>query len=170
MSSNRGSSLIETLLYSAILIVLSVAAINTLLAMTSVFSQARALRQVGLNAETSLERLTREARLASGINEASSVFSATSSRLVLDTVRSSTDPTQVLKQFYVSGGRLALQENSDPAEFLTSNKVVVGSFWVDEITALNSEAVKIILELETAPGRNQASQTFYQSVILRGSY
>src|SRR3989344_7254095 len=170
MRYNRGASLIETLIYSAILAVLSVLAINTVLAMLSAFSQARALKQAGLSAETSLERLTREVRLASSIDEGASFFTASSSRLVLNTVKSAADPTPVSRQFFVSGSRMAVQEGSDPVEFLTSNKILISSFWAAKITTPNSQAVKVVLALETVPGKHQARQTFYQHVILRGRY
>lgn len=161
--------MLEAVIYVAILALLSALVINTILVMFSAYAQGRLERRLVLDAETALERISREIRLASGVN-ASSALGTDSSRLALNTVRSATDPTAAVKEFYISSGRLVIQQDSGPLEFLTSDKSAVTIFNLVKVTAAHSEAVKIVFTLEAESGRKQVSQTFYNTVVLRGSY
>lgn len=167
---HKGFSLIETVIYVAILAVLSVLVVNTILIMFSAFTKASILRRVTLDGETAFERITREIRLASSINDGSSILNVNPSRLALNTVRSATDSTSVTKQFYVSSGRLVLQEDSNPIEYLISPRATTTSFIVSKITTTHSQVAKISLTLEVGKGSNQVSRSFFNTVILRGSY
>lgn len=166
----KGLTLIEVVIYVAILAVLSVLVINTILLMFSAFTKARVVREISSDGEVALERIVREVRLATSINSGLSTFGTDSSHLALNTVRSPMDSTSVVKEIYVSGGRLVLQEDSGPLEYLTSPNSVIVSFLVFSILTNRSEAVKITLTLERERGSEQFSRSFFNTIILRGSY
>ena len=86
--STRGFSLIETLIYVAILAFVTLGIINTLLLMGKSWVAINASRNVTVSAESALEILTREIRGALSVDQASSIFSGTgtSSVLVLNTL------------------------------------------------------------------------------------
>src|SRR3989344_6517536 len=153
----RGFTLIETIVYAAILAVLSVAVIATILSMTSAFAKAKILRRLTLDAETVLERVSRDARSASAVDDAASVLNASSSRLSLDTGNN----------FYISGGRVAFQQNGGVVDYLTSPTSSTTSFFVTKITTARSEAVKIQLTLSAGSGEGQITRSFFSTVILR---
>ncbi len=167
--NQKGMGLIEGVIYIAILAVILVLVINTVLAMFSAYSQAKVLRRLSLDAENGLERMTREIRMAGNV-DASSQLSSDSSRLVLNTVRDASDPTAVVKEFYLSGNRLVIKTDSGPEEFLTSDKTAVDLFRIEKITANHSEGLKISFSLTASSGKNSASRAFYASAVLRGSY
>lgn len=160
----------EVVVYVALLAVLSVLVMNALFSMTSVFVKAKTLRRLTLDGETAIERITREARLASAVDDAASALATNFSRLSLDTVRSSTDPTPANKDFYVSQGRVLFQQDGGAPDFLTSPVASTTALRMTKITTARSEAVKIELTLEAGSGANQIIRSFYNTVILRGSY
>lgn len=169
-SKNSGISLIEVVVYVAILAVISVLVVNTILIMFSAFAKAKALRRVILDGETALERITRETRLASSVDDTLSSLGVDPSHLVLNTVRSSTNSTPVNKEIYISEGRIVLKEGTDPAEFLTSPSTTVSSFVVSKIDTTNSQAIKINLTIGIGTSSGQLSRSLYNTTILRGTY
>ena len=160
----------EVIVYTALLTVISVYAITAILGMVTAFAKAKTLHRLTLDGETALERISREARLASAVDDASSVLGANLSRLSLDTAKSATDPTPSDKDFAVSAGRVALQEDAGPVQYLTSPTASTTAFVVTKITTPRSQAVKIVLTLEAGSGQNLISRSFYDTIILRQSY
>ena len=165
-----GYTLIETLIYAAILASLSIFVANTIILAFASFNKARLDRRVVIDAETVLERIARESRTASSVDEAQSILGLNPSKLVLNSVVSPEDGTAITRQFFVSGGRLAFQEGSGEARFLTSPGSSVSSFVVSKSDTLRSQAVKVSLTLEAESGRNQTVRSFYVSAVLRGGY
>lgn len=172
MIKNRrhlGYSLIETVVYTAILAALSVFVANTLLASFGALKAARANRRVVLSSETALERITREGRLASSVDENQSTLNQNPSTLVLNSVVSAGDSTPSSKSFFVSGGRLAFQQDGGEIKFITSPNADVSSFVVTKIDSLHSQLVKINLSINSS-GRSPVDRSFYASAVLRGGY
>ncbi|QQG45985.1 MAG: prepilin-type N-terminal cleavage/methylation domain-containing protein [Candidatus Niyogibacteria bacterium] len=170
MNKKSGVSLIETVIYVAILAVLIVFTVNTILTMSSVYARARLIRRVAFDSETALERVTREIRLASSVDDGASSFDVNPSRVVLNTIKSFEDPTPEIKEFYLSGSRLAFREGAGAEKFLTSDDTDVSSFVVNKIQTQHSQALKITLIIEASGGKNQISRNFYQTAILKGGY
>lgn len=166
----KGYTLIEIVIYVAILAALSALVINTIIIMFSAFAKARLSQRIAIDGETALERLTRETRLASSVNDGQSVLDINLSVLALNSVKSAIDPAPVLKRFFVSDNRLVLQENSDPPVYLTSPKSAVSQFLISKIATAKSEAIKISLTVEAKSGSAESGRSFYNTVILRGSY
>jgi type II secretory pathway pseudopilin PulG len=166
----RGFSLIEIVIYVAILATLSVLVVSAIVIMFTAFAKAKLSQRTALDGQTALERLTREIRLGLSVNDAESILGTSPSKLVLNSVKSPTDSAPALKQFFVSDNRLVLRENSDPIIFLTSPKSAVSQFLISKISTAESEAVKISLTIEAKRGSAESSRLFYNTVILRGSY
>ena len=169
-NKKSGFSLIEIVIYTAILAALSLFVANTTLLSFNSLNRARLNRKVALSAETALERLTREIKLASSINEAQSVLGTNPSTVVLNTVVSAEDITPASKIFSVSGGQITLQENGGEIKFLTAPGITVSSFTASGIDLLHSKAIKINLVIESGGGSIRTSKTFYASAVLRESY
>ena len=170
MFQKRGFSLIEIVIYVAILATLSVLAINTILTMTSTFSKARIVRRITADADGALERIVREIRLASALNLGASSLGIDPAHIVLSSARSHSDSAATVKDIGVVSGRLRLQEGSDPAVFLTSPQTRVTRFQAFRMATTRSEALKLELTFEAGAGRNLVQRNFYSTAILRGSY
>ena len=165
-----GLTFMEVIVYTALLTVISVYAITVILGMVTAFAKAKTLHRLTLDGETALERISREVRLASAVDDASSVLGTNSSRLSLDTVKSEADSTPANKDFVVSGGRIALQEDAGPIQYLISPGASTTAFLVTKITTPRAQAVKIVLTLQAGSGQNLISRSFYNTIILRQSY
>lgn len=160
----------EIVVYAAIVAALSVFVVQAILGMAGAFTEAKTVRRVTQDGETALERITREVRLASVVDDAASMLGSHPSRLSLDTVRSSSDPTSANKDFYVSGGRIAFQQDGGAVEYLTSPTSSTTKFIVTKIVTPHSQAVRIELTLQAAGRATTTIRSFFNTVVLRGGY
>lgn len=166
-SSPRGFTLIEMVVYAAVLGVLSVLAMNSTLIMTQVYSSLRASRDLNQSATTVLERMTREIRTANAI-DASSVINANPSDLVLNTKDSGGANTTV--EFYVLNGLINIKEGGVAQGTLMTSSTQVDNFVVRTITSTNFKAVKIELTMTATRGTKSKTRNFYNTIVLRDSY
>lgn len=162
-----GVSIIETIIYVSILAVVSVLVVNMLIAMFTTFTHARIKKRLVSEGGGALERIVREIRLASSVSD--SGLEVDLSSVELNTVTSWTDTTSITKEFYVTNSQLFIQEGAIVQE-LTSPDVSITRFRVYKIATTNSEALKVELVLSLGSGSDQISQTFFTTVVLRGSY
>ncbi len=160
MRSEKGFSLIEMLIYTAILVAVLIVVGFGLLMMTRTFGDIRILNKINNSAEIAMERMIREIRLANDI-DASSIFDVHPGQLKLETVDSSGNPITIT--FYLSGGNLMVQEGGSTGESLTSPRVNVERLVFYQIS--NQEISKAIKIEFTINGKN-----FYDTAVLRGSY
>jgi len=167
---NKGISLIEMIVYVAILSAVFVLVINTLLIVTRSYRSIKLVNDLNNSASISLERLTREIKLANSVNTTLSVLNSTSTpgRLVLNTVDEFEAP--LVLDFYVDNGLLKLDKNSASFGVLTRDNVLVTGLIFRHTTASTSEAVKIEMELTGTEGDETKVENFYVSAVLRGSY
>lgn len=169
-SFKKGYSLVEAVIYTAILASLTIFVSNTVLLSFSALKNAKANRRTALSAETALERIIREGRMASSVNDASSVLGSDPAVLVLNSVVSATNNTPSSKSFFISEGRLAFRQDGGEIKFLTAPKISVSSFRVSKIESVHSQAVKINLALKPTDDALANERNFYLSAVLRGGY
>lgn len=162
-----GFTLIEMVVYAAVLGVLSVVAINATLTMTQAYASLRASRDLNVSATTVLERMAREIRDASAI-DATSVLGVNPSDLVLNTKDASGAATTI--EFYVQNGLINVKEGGVAQGSLMTSSTQVGNFVVRTMSGTNSKAVKIDLTMTAMRGTKSKTRNFYDTVVLRGSY
>lgn len=165
----RGTSIIELIIYGAILAFLSVFAMNAFLVISSALAEVRLRRQVNANAELIMERLLREIRFGKS-TEASSVFGAHPSRLSFITFAGPADDTEISGDFRVSEMNLLLQKGSGNALQLNTDDVGITNFVLRQVAAGNAAAIKIELTLEASTTRKIVNKKFYGTAVMRGSY
>lgn len=165
----KGTTIIELIIYGAILAFLSVFAVNTFLVISSAFAEVRLRRQVNANAELIMNRLMREIRFGKLVY-ASSTLGVSPSRLSFITFTSPADDTEVIGDFRALGTNLLLQKGGENAVQLNTNDVGVVNFVLHHIASPGSVAVKIELTLEASTTRNAVSKKFYGTAVMRGSY
>lgn len=155
MKKTTGFTLIETIIYAAILaIILEISAISFLILSRS-FLNIRLVSRINAAAETAIERMAREIRQANDFDQ-----SASPGVLKLKTVNSSGAPTIIT--FFLDGVRLMIQEGSSTPENLTSFEIETSRLVFYQINTLKSKAIKTEIEM--------AGKKFYETIVLRGSY
>src|SRR3989344_4335098 len=103
--SPGGYSLIETLIYIFILVIIIMAVIGLVIAMIRAIDTFRVEREINHGAQVALERIVREIRSADSIDLAGSVFNTNPGQLKLVKVGTNYN-------FSVSNNSLILVENS----------------------------------------------------------
>lgn len=165
----HGSSLLETLIYAAILGLVSVFATGSILAMMKSYASVKMSRDLNSSASTAMERMANEIRLANSIDDAGSVFGASHGKLKLNT----TDDLGVIVaiEFFLSGTGVFVKEGAGVPEALTASSTEIISLVFNKITSSTiSKAVKIDLTARAKGSRMEKTEKFYNTAILRGSY
>src|SRR3989339_1537779 len=165
----RGSSLLETLIYAAILGMVAVFAVSSILAMMKSYSSVKMSRDLNFSASVAMERMANEIRLANGIDDAGSVLAASPGKLKLDTTDSFGSPVTI--EFFLSGTGIFVKEGSGAPEALTASSTEITSLIFNKITSSAiSKAVKMNLTAKAKGSRMERTENFYNTAILRGSY
>ncbi|OHA81860.1 MAG: hypothetical protein A2675_01790 [Candidatus Yonathbacteria bacterium RIFCSPHIGHO2_01_FULL_51_10] len=166
--SRRGFSLIEMVVYIALLAILTVLAVNMTLSMTRAFADLRVSRDLNSSATALFERITRDIRGAYDVDAAGSVLGTNPGELLLNT--KDAGGTNMTVEYFVSSGAVHIKENGLDLGPITSASTQTGSFVVREIIGANSKAVKVEVTLSATRGDITKQRNFYTTVVLRGTY
>jgi type II secretory pathway pseudopilin PulG len=160
MKTRNGFTLIETILYSAIIAVASIYIIGSILILTKIFGDIRLRSSINISARTAMERMIREIRSAESIDTAS-IFGSHPGYLKLNTLDNLGNPTSI--EFFLGGTSLMVKEGTSQPESLTASNINVLNLVFRQISvATTTKAVKIELEISL--------EKFYDTAILRKSY
>ncbi len=158
-----GFSLMEILVYLAILLVVSLIVIGTFLSLKGVFGQARAHHVLAEAGETTLERIVFETERASTVDVAGSTFDTSPGVLALS------NGTET-REFSLSGTQLHVIENGVDMGPLTPATVVVDSLVFSHYVNTHTDAVRISLTLHVLGSTPSLTRTFTTFSVLRNTY
>ncbi len=167
-NKRRGFSLIELVVYAALVAVVGGLVINLMIPMYRAGVEARISRQINASGALMMERILRETKDADAILVASSTFGVNPSTLVLSTSNAST--TGGTMKFALSGvvGRLTFGDLSYQALTSAQTKVTDLTFW--RVASSTSEGVRVKITIVDTATSSTRARTFYGSAVLRGSY
>ncbi len=172
MNTRRGTTLVELLVYIGILAIATVLVVNAILKMTEIFGKARVERKVALAAETALERMVREIRLANDVP----VIQSSPPYLALNTFADYTGSTAVTKIFILPLGSKTLYYDNDAYDPyqqvpLTPSDVQVTSLTFTQLPFITDKpkAVRITLTITGGSGKYAVSHNYYATAVLRGA-
>lgn len=159
----RGYTLMEAVVYVAILAVFSVIAVNAIIIILGSFRHVRAERTVNTAATVAFERVVREARAAASITTANSSFDTHPGRLTLSL------PNAATREFYIENGVLRVKEDGVYAGTLTASTTVIDSLIFRHLDHGTTQGVRIELTIHDTrdPG---ATRQFADTAVLRGTY
>ncbi len=165
----RGYSLIEIVVYIAIFSLLSIAVINSLIVTMKSFSASRTNRDLQENGFSAMERMSREVR---GAISVSAITTGAIGGAKGDITLNTTDQSGTAKtvRFTVSGNALQLYENGSLSGNLTGGNSQVTDLVFNQITIGTETAIKITISIKDLRSPSGATETFYDSIIMRGSY
>lgn len=165
----KGNTLVELVIYIALIALLSVAVMNVSLATMKTFGVARVERTLASEGRTALSRLLYETRLANAINTDTSVFGSSPGFLSLATFMSPSDTTPTTREFFASGTALYIKDAG--IDYPLTQKARLTSFTLYNISiATTSKSVSVSMTLEAGEGSYMRSENFYGTAVLRGSY
>lgn len=166
----KGFTLIETIIYTAIIAAIFILVVNSLSIVIKAFNQGRVIIKINNSAEVAMERMAREIRFAYDIDGSSNLGSHPG-YLVLNTYSTSSPETPTTIEFYIDSGKLMVKEGVLPADQLTSSDLIATNLVFRQITASStSKAIKIEMAIQGSSGNYQKTGNFYNTAILRRSY
>lgn len=161
----KGYSILETVIYSAILAVIVGLSIGSILSVYKGFNKAVVESRVSRNGEFVLDRIVRDIRSASSTDTGISIFGVNPGVLQLGTI-----PIK----YSLSSTTLQRQESGGPEQNMTSPNVKVTNliFFRDSFLSsqISSEIIKVEFTLESGDGKFLKTKKFFGSAVLRGAY
>jgi type II secretory pathway pseudopilin PulG len=165
-SNQSGFSLVETLMYIAILVLVVTMSTGILLLSNNSFKSALINRSLGRDGQGAVARVILEIRRGSSLNVADSEFGADPSTLAFYTTDDVGNPIEA--SVMVVGDALYLTKDDEMVS-LTSSSTQVTTFEARRFSTVNSEGVNV--ELILSPVSNpDISATFFDTAIVRGGY
>ncbi len=166
---NRGISLVEMIMYIALLAVITVVVIDMMVSISVSYRTVKTTRDMENSAMTSMGRMETEIRDASSIDIPNSIFNTTSSVLSLNVENGTSTATSTIR-FYLTGGQIEIDQNSASSGPLTLPSVTVSSLIFRNISTGYSSGVKIELTMTATTSANLMTKKFYDTAIIRNSY
>ena len=163
----RGFSLIETLVYIAVLSLVSTLFVNTLLAMNRSYAVLETVMMLDRAATAGMERMTREIRAATDVDTLQSTLGVSPGVLTVNQI----DETGAVSRaaFSILNEVLHISRDGVDQGSLLPPRIAAESLIFRLIDSGKSKAVKIEMRLLSVAGRTR-SESYYTTVILRGSY
>lgn len=161
--NNKGFSLVEILVYIALLIVLLNVAITTLLSLDTVLARNQAERALNNSATITFEKIVRDIRVASSVDSGLSTLGTSPGALVLNQGATTTS-------FYIATGTVAVSVNGVEKGPLTTNSITIDSLIFTSYSGTNSDLVRIQMTLSVNTQAASSTRTYYTSAVLRSSY
>ncbi len=168
LSLKKGFSLVEMLIYLAILVTVLGAVMYSLAGMTKWHRDIQASRNLDLSATAILDRMVLEIRNANAVDSVNSTFNTHPGRLTISGVDSGGSARII--EFFIQGTSLHVKENGTDQGPLSLSTVVVENFVVRSLTGGATSAVRIELRLSSSAQGFTKTANFYTTVILRGTY
>lgn len=169
-NSEKAMTLIETLVYMSLLIILLAAIINSILVLTTHYRAVRSTREIEDTGIAILDRMTRDIRSADDVLTDSSVFNVSPGTLSIIS-RDVTSGLSTTTVFYVSNGRFVVSENGVFLGPLSKAGVQIVGFTVRLVDTANADAIKIELSMQSDQAAPYiVSKNFYSTVVMRGTY
>ena len=149
-TGQRGFTLIEILIYTALLVIISVVSVSFFIQVVNVTETSRRSREALDNAKGALETINQEIRHADSIYTPTSVLDSASGQLSLETLRDlPTDEESTYVDIYLDSQRLYLKREGVIDQLITSEKVKVTKLQFGLLADTSSKpAVQVTLTVE----------------------
>lgn len=159
----RGFTLIETLVYLSVMVLLVGALVTSFVSLDTVLVRNATERALTRGAQVSLDRMTRAILSADTVHTGLSTLGTSMGALALTESATTT-------RFYISGDALMMSVNGTDLGPLTSDGISVEDVVFYRYVGSTTEMVRVALTLSAAGKASSSTRTFYTSAVLRGSY
>lgn len=163
-----GFTVVELLVYIAILTMAIGAVITLILAGTEIVGRLKVMQDVRESGMVSLERMSREIQRSHDIIETSSTFGSSPGSITLLADNEADEEYET--EFTVENGELVVYKDGVLQGSLVTDTVEVDSLEFEHVTHGVTESVKIELILSSRDADPERIDSFYTSALLRGSY
>ncbi len=161
-TTTSGFSLIEMLMYVALLTLILVALVNIVFAFSKSYEQLGALRTAEHTGLTGMERMARDIHWATSVDTGGSTLGSSPGVLSVLIGTSTT-------KFYVVNGELRVSVDAIDIGPLSVSSAKVTNLVFRLITTTESQAVKIEMTVQGIAGSAVRSKTYRSTIILKNS-
>jgi type II secretory pathway pseudopilin PulG len=162
----KGYTLIETVIYVAILSIIYFLVVSTLLSFSSSYRNVVALRIVDNSGTNSMERMTREVRGAGAVDIINSTLGSSPGAL---TIISTSNGISTTTKFYLQNGIIKMDINGAYYGPLTLNNASVTNLVFYKLDNTNSTAVKIDMTVTGTSGFITKTKSYHSTIVLKGN-
>ncbi len=163
---NRGFSLVETLVYSAGVLLLVGAIVTMLVNIYRWYDQATTIPRIDGVGITTVDRFVRDIRTGESITTGSSSFGTT---LGSTTIVSIVNGASITKAYRVQNGRIYYTENGT-GSYISPSNAYVSKFLLTQITTPISAGMRVELELTYSLRGASTTRAYSGAAIMRNSY
>lgn len=163
----RGFSLLEMLVYVALLAAFSVIVATTLLSVARSYHTLRAGTHLQSDAMAIVDRLAYEVRLADSV-DVSSTLGTSPGVLKLSATDSAGNATTT--EFYLGSGILHVRQNGAEAGTLSSSYTTVDSLIFRQVGSGSALGIRTEMTLTSRDGTASTTQNFYTFFTMRGAH
>lgn len=167
-NNRRGYTLVELIVYVALVAMLLLVIISTALSMANVYKRSRTYLDINSAGITAFSKFSRDIRRASSIDATDSIFGVSAGRLVL--LMKKSDGTNDSVAYYLSNGRVELDENGVYTGSVTQGDVAVSGLTFKKFANASTSAVRIEMTMAPRASTSIPALNFYGTYVLRGSY
>ena len=144
-----GFTLIEILIYSALLVIIGGVASAYFIQISNISETALRSRESLDNARRAMNVITQEIRHAEAVYTSTSVFDTNPGQLSLETTRDlPADENTTYVDFYLDDGGIYLKRETKTEELITSEKVQVTDFTFTHLTGGTGNSVQVSLTVQ----------------------
>lgn len=168
LNKNKGMSILETLIYTAILAMVMFMIFKSVTSTIVLHRSVKVSQTLESSGIVSIERILREIRNGTNVDIAGSSFGVSPGVLKISGTDSDGDPYNVT--FDVSNGVIRIKNNDLNPEPLTASLVNVDSLIFRHISNGNSEAIRVEASFSAGIASSTKELDLYGFAILRSSY
>jgi type II secretory pathway pseudopilin PulG len=165
LRQKSGFTLVETLIYLAIFILLSAGILDVFFAIQKTNRNVTILNNLNINAVSVLEKITKETREATSVDLANSIFGANSGVLQINTLDDSNVP-HIIK-FYKDNNLVKMDLDGQYFGPLMTDSATSTALIFTLATSTAGTLIKTELDLISGQEIYQKSDKFYEAVMLR---
>ena len=165
----EGFSLVEMLVYIAILSIMVSSLVMTSVSLLTTFGRLVASEDIAQASVVSLERITRELRFANAVDVGASTLGTTTSPgvLVLNTIDDGGSPTTVTVT--LTGDRITFAQGGGATSPLTHDTVIITDLFFIHTAGVNTEAINVSFTASRTVRGTTISKDFRTFVVLDAS-
>lgn len=168
LHTKRGSSLIETLIYVSILVVIITVLIASLVVLARSYRQVSVSQTLESSALLALDRITSTLRSGESIDLINTTLNSSAGVLTINARSTSSAP--YVARFFVSNGVVYMSINGVTEGQLTSSSTQVISLMFRHIDTPVSDAIRTEITIEADVNGETKTENFYTTTILKNSY
>lgn len=167
VSKWRGNSLVEMIIYIALLSLFVLLVVDVIVMMSWSYHRLVLARVISESSSLSFERITRELRTANNIDLAGSTLGASPGKITLQT--SDTDGYAQTITFALENGVVNVYENGVLSGRLTQANATTTALTFSLYTGVTSKAVQVNMTIQAVSGIQIRTESFQTSIEMRNS-